>query len=132
MSIPRPAPGTAKWWVIGVVGCLIGVGLAIWFGLSATLGQPSWTDLGYKVVDNRTVDVMYDVQRPAGAEVSCVLQALDKGFATVGTLEVTIPAGKSSTVRKTSRVQTTTRAVTGMVKICNVVQPASGQSPSDG
>ena len=33
MPLPRPAPGTARWWVIGVVGCLAAVGVIVWWGV---------------------------------------------------------------------------------------------------
>ena len=48
MPLPRPAPGTAKWWVVGTVGCVAGPALAIWWGLASTVGQVTWTDLGYE------------------------------------------------------------------------------------
>jgi len=64
-TLPRPAPGQLKWWVVGTVGILAGVGLAIWFGLSSTLGQPTWQTFGYKVVSDQQVRVDFQVYRPA-------------------------------------------------------------------
>jgi len=107
------------WWVVGVVGCSIGVAIAVWFGLSAANGV-NWTDVGYRVVDDRTVDVTYDVHRPAGRAVTCVVRALDKSFGTVGTAQVRIPATTQASVSRTDRVRTTTRAVTGLVKGCTL------------
>ena len=120
MPIPRPAPGTARWWVLGTIGILLGCAVAVWFGLASTLGKPSWTILSYHVVDDRTVDVTYLVSRPIGRDVTCVIRAMDKGFATVGLLEVDIPGSESQSVKRTTRVHTTTRAVTGVVKSCSV------------
>ena len=77
MPLPRPAPGTAKWWVVGTVGCVAGTALAIWWGLASTVGQVTWTDLGYEHATDRSITVMYDVHRPVGHDVSCVVQALD-------------------------------------------------------
>ena len=120
VPIPRPARGTAKWWVIGSTGILFGCAMAVWFGLASTLGKPSWTTLGYHVIDDRTVDVTYLVSRPTGRQVTCVIRALDKGFGTVGQLEVDISGSADRSVKRTTRVQTTHRAVTGMVKSCSV------------
>ena len=120
MPIPRPAPGTARWWVLGTIGILLGCAVAVWFGLASTLGKPSWTILSYHVVDDRTVDVTYLVSRPIGRDVTCVIRAMDQGFATVGLLEVDIPRSGSQSVKRTTRVHTTTRAVTGVVKSCSV------------
>lgn len=120
MPIPRPAPGTAKWWVVGTIGILLGCAMAVWLGLASTLGKPSWTDLSYRVIDDLAVDVTYRVSRPAGRDVTCAIRALDKGFGTVGRIDVVIPGSDAPSVQRTTRVRTTARAVTGVVKSCAV------------
>ena len=120
MPIPRPAPGTAKWWVVGTIGILLGCAMAVWLGLASTLGKPSAENLGYRVIDDTTVDVTYRVRRPIGRDVTCAIRAMDKGFGTVGLVEVHIPGSDTSSVQRTTRVRTTTRAVTGVVKSCTV------------
>ena len=120
MPIPRPAPGTAKWWVVGTIGILLGCAMAVWLGLASTVGKPSWTDLGYHVIDDRAVDVTYLVSPPAGRDVTCAIRAMDKGFGTVGLVEVGIPGSDTSSVKRTTRVRTTSRAVTGVVSSCSV------------
>jgi hypothetical protein len=94
--------------------------MAVWFGLASTVGKPTWTDLSYRVIDDRAVDVTYLVRRPIGRDVTCAIRAMDKGFATVGLVEVNIPGSDASSVRRTTRVRTTTRAVTGVVRSCSV------------
>ena len=120
MPIARPAPGVTKGRVVGIVAIAIGCALAIWFGLASTLGKATGQTLGYHVIDDRNVDVTYLVSRPSGRDVTCVLQALDQGFGTVGRLEVDIAGSDSRSVKLTTRVHTTTRAVTGVVKSCAV------------
>lgn len=120
MPIPRPAPGTAKWWVVATIGILLGSAMAIWWGLASTVGKPSWTLMSYRVVDDRTVDVTYIVSRPTGRDVTCMISAMDKTFATVGMIEVNVPGSDTSSVKRTTRVRTTTRAVTGVVKSCTI------------
>ena len=120
MPIPRPAPGTAKWWVVATIGILLGSAMAIWWGLASTVGKPSWTLMSYHVVDDRTVDVTYIVSRPTGRDVTCMISAMDKTFATVGMIEVNVPGSDTSSVKRTTRVRTTTRAVTGVVKSCTI------------
>jgi hypothetical protein len=118
VPIPRPAPGTAKWWVVATVGIMLGCAIAIWWGLASTLGKPSWTVMSYHVVDDRSVDVTYLVSRPTGQRVTCVITALDGSFATVGLIEVAVPPSSETSVERTTRVRTTTRAVTGVVQSC--------------
>ena len=120
VPIPRPAPGNAKWWVVATIGILLGSALAVWLGLASTLGKPSWTDLSYHVVDDRTVDVTYVVSRPTGRDVTCVIRAMDRSFGTVGLVEVHLPGSDAVSVQRTTRVRTTTRAVTGVVSTCSV------------
>jgi len=119
MPIPRPAPGQARWWVVAAIGISLGTAIAVWFGLASTLGKPSWTSLGYRVIDDRTVEVTYLVSRPVGREVTCEIGALDRSFGTVGLVEVRVPGSDTSTVQRTTVVRTTARAVTGLVRSCS-------------
>jgi hypothetical protein len=118
VPIPRPAPGAAKSWVAATIAIGLGCAIAVWFGLSSTVGHPSWTVQGYHVIDDRTVDVTYLVSRPAGRDVTCLVRAMDRGFGTVGLVEVHVPASDTTSVQRTTRIRTTTRAVTGVVKSC--------------
>ena len=118
-TLPRPAPGQLKWWVIGTVGILAGVALSIWWGLSATLGQPSWQTLGYKVVSDQQVRVDFEVHRPGGAAITCTVEALARDFAPVGTSRVRIPASTEETTTRSVTLRTTSRAVTGQVRTCS-------------
>jgi hypothetical protein len=120
VKVPRPAPGAAKGWVLATTGILIGCGMAVWWGAASTVGHPSWTVVSYRVVDDRNVDVTFLVSRPTGREVTCVVRALDRGFATVGLVEAKVPASETSSQTRTTRVRTTTRAVTGVVKSCAI------------
>jgi hypothetical protein len=122
MPLPRPAPGTLKWWVVGTIGIGLGVALAIWFGLSATVGLPSWQTMGYKVVDNESVWVDFEVHSPNGQDLVCTVHALSRDFGVVGSTDVPVELAGASSARETVTLRTTSRAVTGEVKTC-VVEP---------
>jgi len=119
MPLPRPAPGTGRWWVIGTIGCAIGVALATWLGLANSLGRVTWTDTAYRVVDDRTVTVDFDVYRSPGQAVQCRVRALDQAFGVVGVVDVAIPAGEARSVHRQVTIRTTSRAVTGTVQSCD-------------
>ena len=122
MPFPRPAqPSDRKWWVVATIGILLGSVVAIWWGLASTVGTPTWTVLGYRVIDSQAVDVTYLVSRPSGRDVTCVIRAMDQSFATVGLVEVDIPGSDTPSVKQTTRVRTTTRAVTGVIKSCTIL-----------
>lgn len=125
MPLPRPAPGTGRWWVVGTIGCTIGVALAVWLGLANSVGRITFIDTGYEVIDERSVRVEFDVHRPAGEAVTCRLQALDATFGVVGVLDVDIAASQQRAVHREVVVRTSSRAVTGVVDSCARV--ASGR-----
>ena len=119
MPLPRPAPGTGRWWVVGVVGCTVGAALAIWLALANTLGAVTWTDTAYQVLDDRSVRVEFDVHRAPGQDVTCTVEALDQSFGVVGVLEVPVPASTERSVHQQVVVRTAARAVTGTVRTCS-------------
>ena len=120
MPIPRPAPGNTKWWVIGTTGVLLGCALAVWIGPGTAPDRATGGGVGFRAGDDGAVDGTARRRRPVGRDATCGCRALDKGVATVGLGEVHIPGSDVSTVQRTTRVRTTTRAVTGLVRSCAV------------
>ena len=84
MPLPRPAPGTGRWWVIGTIGCTIGIALAVWLGLANSLGAITFTDTDYKVIDDTSVRVGFDVHRSPDQAVTCTVQAQDTAHGSSG------------------------------------------------
>ena len=121
MPLPRPAPGTAHWWVIGVVGCLAAVGVIVWWGVVTTVGGVTPEVTGYRVESDTAVTVEYDLHRPAGVAVVCRINALDSGRNRVGTVEDAVPAQGPASVHRVVSLRTTVRAVTGVVDSCTRV-----------
>ena len=122
-TLPRPAPGTAKWWVIGTLGVAAGVAVAVWFGIASTGGARELDDDRLQGARRpvRPGDVPAE---PAGRrDDTCTIQALARDFATVGSLDVAYPAAPAgSGARRRPRrspLRTTSRAVTGEVKTCS-------------
>nr|WP_277628078.1 DUF4307 domain-containing protein [Arsenicicoccus dermatophilus] len=92
--------------------------LLVWIGVENASGAITPRVLGYQVVDDRTVTVTFDVDRPAEWTVTCEVQALDGSFGRVGTLQATLPPDGHAVTRKQVTVRTTSRAVTGTIKRC--------------
>ncbi len=92
---------------------------AVWWGLASTSSGIAYQNVGYRVVDDRAVDVTFEVTRPPGLAVTCLLQALDARFGAVGSTQVAVTVSPSAVARQTVRLRTTTRAVTGIVKTCS-------------
>ncbi len=118
MPLPRPAPGTTRWWVVGATGCLLAVGVIIWWGIVSTVGSVRPEVTAYAVKSDSVVLVEYDLHRPEGVPVVCQVVALDSGKGRVGAVEDRVPASGPSSVHREVRVRTSARAVTGVVDSC--------------
>lgn len=125
MPLPRPAPGTTRWWVVGTLGCLAAVAVIVWWGITTTTGSVRPEVTGYLVESDRSVRVEYDLHRPVGTAVVCRVSALDSGKGRVGTVVDAVPAAGPASVHREVRVRTSARAVTGVVDSCVRVAPTS-------
>ncbi|MDF8263199.1 DUF4307 domain-containing protein [Luteipulveratus flavus] len=120
MALPRPVPGQAKWWLIGGIGITLGIVLATWWGVAASQGV-SWNDAGHTVVDDRSVQVRFDVTADTGKGVSCQVKALAVDHSVVGSRTVTYPPSKYRSTRYVATIATTQRATTATVDGCDYV-----------
>ena len=118
MPLPRPAPGTARWWVVGTLGCLLALGVIVWWGIVSTTGSVRPEVTGYAVESDALVVVDYDLHRPEGVAVVCRVSALDASKARVGTVEDAVPAAGPTSIHRVVEVRTSVRAVTGVVDSC--------------
>jgi hypothetical protein len=121
MPLPRPVPGTARWWVVGVIGGLLSVGVIVWWGITSTAGSVRPEVTGYDVQSDTSIVVEYDVHRPAGVAVVCRIIALDGGRNRVGTVEDAVPAQGPTSVHRVVSLRTSVRSVTGVVDACTRV-----------
>ena len=83
--------------------------------------------LGYRVVDDRTVDVSFEVHKGADETVRCLVSARDRDNTEVGSAEVVLGPSRTNPVQKVQRLTTTRRAATGEVVRCAL---ATAPSPS--
>lgn len=116
MPLPRPAPGTTRWWVIGAVGISAMVAVIVWFALASS-NALSADVTTYDVVSDSELSLGYDVHRPDGAAVRCTIEAQDVRHGRVGTITDDVPAGAKSVNREVT-VRTSARAVVGVVQSC--------------
>jgi hypothetical protein len=122
---PRPAPGTGKWWAVGIVGITAAVAVVIWWGWTSTAGAVSPVVDSYLVTSDSSIQVVYELARPQGVAVQCRVSALDSRKGRVGTTLDDVPADGPAVVRREVTIRTSARAVTGVVESC-VRMGASG------
>ncbi|MGL4743490.1 MAG: DUF4307 domain-containing protein [Dermatophilaceae bacterium] len=125
VPLPRPAPGSGRWWALGAFGTTVVLGVAIWWAATSAAGGVRPTVTRYDVESDSSIVVEYDLARPDGVAVVCRVNALDGSRGRVGTVEDAVPAAGPAAVRRTVRVRTSTRAVTGVVDSCTRLRPAT-------
>lgn len=119
---PEPTGGPSRrfWWVAGTALVTLAVAVTVWFGYLGTKGVVTSTVVGF-TREPQLVTMTFDVDRPAGTVVTCHVKALDADYATVGSVDVEVPASEERSTRQTVEVRTTTQAVTATVEDCRAV-----------
>lgn len=118
MPQPWSAPEHRRWWLLGGALVTVAVTLISWYAVAITRDHVSYEVVSYRVVDDASVRVTFEVHRPRPEAATCEVRAIGADFATVGSLQVRIPAGGADSVRRSEVVRTTSRAVTGTVRTC--------------
>lgn len=118
MRLPRPAPGTGKWWAVGIIGCTLAVAVIVWMALASNANRITSTTVSYQVVDNRSVIVDFDVTVEPGTALLCEVRAMAANFAVVGSVEVPVSPSSELTSSHRATVRTASLAVTGIVYGC--------------
>lgn len=116
-----PADRRRQRWIIivaAVVFAAIFTAWVVWAGLDNGQGSLDARDIGHRLVDDRTVNVTWEVSVAAGTTVSCALQAQNAAHGIVGWKIVELPASDTYTRRFTETVRTAQRAVTGLIYRC--------------
>jgi len=108
--------------LLGVVG---GVGTALvlvawlwWAGLAQPTAQFEARDVGWDVVDERTISVSYELTVEPGTAMSCAVQALNAQYGIVGWVIADIPPSTERTRVISQEVRTSETAVTGLLYRC--------------
>ncbi len=118
MSLPRPAPGAGRWWVVGVLGVGLMTAVVIWYAVTSTVGALTPRVTHYDIVSDTSATIDYEVLRPQGQAVRCVVAAIDSAKGKVGTMSDDIPAGQDTRVARHLELRTAARATTVVVDSC--------------
>lgn len=106
-----------RWWALIAAFLVIASGIVIWFGVEGTRDTITSQVVTY-ASDERSLSATIEVTRPAGTEVVCTLTAVDPKHASVGTVDVTIPASADRSSRADVEILTTTRSTNIVIEEC--------------
>ena len=116
-----PSPRRRRTWLaLGALAAFGALAWVVWAGIASARADVRWSDVGFRVVDNASVQVTYDVGKAPSSTVVCTLTALDRGKGTVGLARVTLGPREQKVTRNVATVRTSALAVTGIVRDCEV------------
>ncbi len=110
----------ALWLTAGGTGAL-GVAALVMIGIGFFEPDAAASQVGFDVVDDSRVQVIFDVTKPEDATAVCTLEALTEGYGQAGILDVRIGPQEHHTTRITVDIATTELATTGVVRECHLV-----------
>ena len=105
----------------------ISVGLAVllvatlwvwWVGTDPAATQLQSRTIGHEIVDETTVEVIFEVSVEPGTVVECGVEALNTAYGVVGWLQPELPPADSFTTTHVVQVRTSELATTGLVSEC--------------
>lgn len=94
---------------------------AVWWGLAAVVGKPTWMDVSWEVKDDRTTVVRYQVSKPTDLTVRCLIEAQGHDHSVVGSIEVVLGPQPKSEMSYETTVRTTGTAVRGGIRNCRSI-----------
>ncbi len=96
------------------------VAWVVWAGLfgGGSSASLETRDIGHEILSDQLVRVEFQVTSDVGAEVRCVVEAMNESFAVVGWKTVDLPAATQRTRTFTEEVRTSELAVTGLIYRC--------------
>lgn len=114
---PSPRRRQALRFAIAVVGALLAAWL-VWAAVAAATPDVRAQVIGFRVLDDRRVQVSVEVVSEPGVPVACTLRAQDRSHETTALTRVAVPAARTDRRLVRTVVETRTRAVVVTVVGC--------------
>ncbi|PRY64990.1 uncharacterized protein DUF4307 [Glaciihabitans tibetensis] len=105
------------WLTAAIFVVVLGAWL-LWAGLLENTDALEAQNVAHTVVDDREVEVTWQLNAEPGTSTSCALQALNESFSIVGWKIVEIPPSELRTRSLTESVLTSEQSVTGLIYRC--------------
>lgn len=105
------------------IGVLVAILLAAtmwvwWVGTEQDSTQLQTRDIGMTIVDDSTVEVVFEVSVDPGTVVECGIEALNTAYGIVGWVQLELPPAEAFTTTHVVEMRTSELATTGLVSEC--------------
>lgn len=104
-------------WIAVIIALAVGAWV-LFFGNWKEGTELEFRDLNYSVIDNRSVQIDFEISAPPGSQVVCALEALSTSFSQLGWKIIEVPVSDKRTQRLSETLVTTARATTGHAQLC--------------
>lgn len=108
-----------------ILGISVGVAILLtatlwvwWVGTDPASTQLQTRTIGHQIVDETTVEVIFEVSVEAGTTVECGVEALNTAYGVVGWVQLELSPTDSFTSTHVVDVRTSELATTGLVSEC--------------
>ena len=105
---------------LGILGALF-VGWVVWAGVQQADQDVRWSTVGYSDSSSTSVTIEFDVFKPSGSSVTCLVRALDMQSSEVGRAQVPVASAESD-VNVTYALAVTAQPNTAEVVSCQLDQ----------
>ncbi|WP_218844618.1 DUF4307 domain-containing protein [Microbacterium pseudoresistens] len=105
-------------WIVGGALAVAVVGVAGWMTVRSAMDDVDITGTGYRVIDEHSVTVDFQITAPRDRDVHCIVEAQDEEFGVVGWKVVEYPASADHARAFSETVPTVALATTGLVNSC--------------
>lgn len=115
----RTRSGGRRWglWIAIALG-VVAAGLIGWMTVASSATAVDADTTGFRLVDDRTVEITFQFTSPPGSSVACALEAQDEEHGTVGWKVVEYDASEDHGQAFRELIPTTAAATTGFVNNC--------------
>ncbi|MCH1882400.1 DUF4307 domain-containing protein [Agrococcus sp. ARC_14] len=108
-----------------ILGIAVGVAILLaatmwvwWVGTDPASTQLQTRTIGHEIVDDASVEVIFEVSVDAGTPVECAVEALNQAYGIVGWVQLELPPAEAFTSTHVVDVRTSELATTGLVSEC--------------
>lgn len=117
-GVKRRSPQRKRLQAWAALAGVLTMAAVTWWFSAANFNPVSYSVVGFEVVNDWQLNLEFEIQAPAGTDLSCDLQALDASYGVVGHKTVSLAGVDGEVARYSVNMRTSAKAVTGVVEIC--------------